>query len=143
MEDVNTYYVEINEIWKWAKLIGFNIKKKTEQCIEDKKNTKKKYLNQNEHHTILARTEHEISAEVWVKLYFESVKSSGVIHSVRTGKHAKFIMCNIRTMNICKEVHKDYFNDSTIYVNLDEKQFSVRCNRIPCNKKRWVWKPMI
>ncbi len=96
---------------------------------------KTKDLNQNEHHEILARTEHEISAEVWAKLYIESIKSSGVIHSVRTGKHAKYIMCNIQNMNICKEVHEDYFNDSTIYVNLDEKQFSVRCNRISCNKQ--------
>ncbi len=41
MQDVNTYYVEINEIWKWAKLIGLNIKKKTDQCVEDKKRYKK------------------------------------------------------------------------------------------------------
>ncbi len=104
---------------------------------------KKRYLNQNEHHKILARTEYEISAEVWAKLYLESIKSTGVVHSVRTGKHAMFIMCNIRNMNICKEVHEDYFDDSTIYVNLDEKQFFVCSNRISCNKKLWVWKPMI
>jgi hypothetical protein len=70
-------------------------------------------------------------------------KNQSSIHSVRTRKHAKFIICYIRNMNACRELHEDYFNDSTIYVNLDEKQFSLRCNRIPCNKKRWVWKPII
>jgi hypothetical protein len=81
----------------------------------------------------LARTEHEICAEVWTKSYLESIESPGVIHSVGTGKHAIFIMCNIRNMNTCKELQEDYFNHSTIYVNQDDKQFSVRCNRIPCN----------
>jgi len=104
---------------------------------------KRKYLNQNEHHKILARTKHEIFGEVWEKSYLEAIESSGIIHSVRTGKQSKFIMCNVRNMNIYKEAHDDYFNDSTIYLNLDEKQFSVRCNRISCNKIFWVWKPMI
>jgi hypothetical protein len=87
-------------------------------------------------HDISPHTEHEISAQIWTKSHIKSIKSPGVIHSIRTGKHAKFIMCNIRNMNTCKELHEDYFNDTTIYINLDEKQFSERCNRISCNKKR-------
>ncbi len=43
-------------------------------------------------------------------------------------------MCNIRNMNTCKKLHEDYFNDTTIYINLDEKQFSERCTRISCKK---------
>jgi hypothetical protein len=38
-------------------------------------------------------------------------------------------------MNVCKELHEDYFNDSTVYINFEEKQFAIRCNRIPCNRK--------
>jgi hypothetical protein len=131
----------MNEIWKWAKSVGFNVAKKREKCVEDKDHSKKKHFNQKED-KILANTEHEINGEVWTKSYLKSIGSAGVIHSIRTGKHAKFIMCNIRNMNICKELHEDYFNDSTVYTNLEEKQFSVRCNRIPCNKNPWVWQTM-
>jgi len=125
MEDANTYYVEINEIWKWGKLIGFNINNKTEQCVQDKINTKRKYLNRNEYHKILARTEHEITAELWMKFYLNSIESPCIIHSVHTGKHSKFIMCNIRNIDTCKELHEDYLNDSTVYVNLDEKKLFI------------------
>ena len=72
---------------------------------------------------VLTNTEHEISAETWTKSYLKSIGSSSVVHSIRTGKHLKFIMYNIRNMDICKELHEDYFNDSTIYINLDEKSF--------------------
>jgi hypothetical protein len=138
----NCYYVENSEVWKWVQLIGFNLKKKTREYDEDEQNTKKKHIDHNEH-KILAKSEPEVRAEVWTKLYLKSIKSSGVIHSIHTGKHVNFIMCNIRNMNMCKELHEDYFNDSTIYINLKEKQFSVRCNRIPCNKKAWVWQLMM
>jgi len=30
-------------------------------------------------------------------------------------------MFDIQNMNICKESHDDYFNDSTVYTNLKEK----------------------
>ena len=138
----NSYYVESNEIWKWVKYIGFSIKKERDHLIEDQQNLKKKRLNQSKH-KIIALYEHEIYAEVWTKSYLQSIGSSGRIHSINTGKHAKFIMCNIRNMNICTEPHEDYFNDSTVYLNLDEKYFSVRCNHNPCNKKSWVWQPMM
>ncbi len=132
----------MNEFWKWAKLIGFNVQQKRKQYVVDKEDIKKKSLGQNAQ-KILANTEYEICAEAWTKSYLKTIGSSGVIHSINTGKHAKFIMCNIRNMNTCKELHEDYFNDSTVYINLGERQFSIRCNRIPCNKKAWVWKPMI
>ena len=45
-------------------------------------------------------------------------------------------------MNICNAVHEDYFNDATVYMNLLEKQFSVRCNRPPCTRKPWKWQRM-
>jgi hypothetical protein len=133
----NSSYVQINEIWKWAEFIGFNKKKERDLCVEGKQNKKKKPLSQHEHQS-LSRTEHESSVEVWTKSYLKSIGSSGVIHSIKTGKHVGFIMCNIRDMNICRESHEDYFNDDTVYVNLKEKQFSVRCNHIPCNKRSWV-----
>ncbi|CAF1008747.1 unnamed protein product [Rotaria sordida] len=138
----NSHYVDVNGIWKWAKLIGIDMKKEREQSSEDKQDVQKKHLSLNEH-KILARSEHEIYAEVWTKTYLNSIGSSGVIHSIKTGKHARLIMCNIRNMNTCKELHEDYINDSTIYVNLKERLFSVRCNHIPCNKRPWVWQPLI
>jgi hypothetical protein len=84
---------------------------------------------------MLANTEYELSVEIWTKSYLKSIKSSSLIHSIHTGKHDKFIMCNIRNMNIRKELHENYFNNSTVYINFEEKQFSIHCNRIPCNKK--------
>ncbi len=90
---------------------------------------------------MLANTEYERSAESWTNSYLKSIKSSCLIHSIHTGKHDKFIMCNIRNMDICKQLHEDYFNDSTVYINLEEKQFSIRCNRIPCNKKSGYGNP--
>ena len=110
--------------------------------IEDQQNLKRKRSNQNKH-KIIALNEHEIYAEVWTNSYLQSIGSSGRIHSINKGKHAKFITCNIRNMNICTEPHEDYFNDSTVDLNFDEKYFSVRCNYNPCNKKSWVPQPMI
>jgi len=117
----------MNEIWKWAKSVGFNVAIKREKCVEDKDHSKKKRFNQKED-KIFANTEHDINAEVWTKSYLKSIGSAGVIHSICTCKHAKFITCNIRNMNICKELHEDYFNDSTVYTNLEKKQFSVPCH---------------
>ena len=91
---------------------------------------------------ILVDTEDQVYAEIWTKSYLQSIGSSGVIHSIRTGKHAKFIMCNIRDMNICKKFHEDYFYDSTIYMNLEEKQFSIRCNGTSCTRQPWLWQTM-
>jgi hypothetical protein len=139
---VDTYYIEINQIWKWAKTIGYNMTKKRKEFDKDEDDKRKNSFNSNEY-KMLANTEYELSAEIWTKSYLKSIKSSGLIHSIHTGKHDQFIMCNIRNMNICKELHEDYFNDSTVYVNFKEKQFSIRCNRIPFNKKNWVWKPMV
>ncbi len=116
--------------------------KKREKCLEDREDKRKKQLDKKEYR-ILANTQHEIYAEVSTKSYLKSIGSSGVIHSFHTGKHAKFIMCNVRNMNICKESHENYFYDSTVYINLEEKQFSIRCNGTPCNKRSWVWQPMI
>jgi hypothetical protein len=91
----------------------------------------------------LAHTERESQAEGWTKTYLKEIGSSAVIHSINTGKSGRLIMCNVRNMNMCKNVHEDYFNDSTFYINFEEKQFSLRCNRIPCNKKSWVWQSML
>ena len=57
-------------------------------------------------------------------------------------KHAKFIMCNIRDMNICKKFHEDYFDDSTIYMNLEENQFSICCDAISGTRQPWLWQTM-
>ena len=138
----NTCYIEVDQIWKWAESIGLHHLEIREKFIEDTGKKRIKLSNQEEHKT-LANTEHEVCAEIWTKSFLKSTGSSGVIHSIHTGKHPKFIMCNIRYMNACEESHKDYFNDSTIYINLEEKQFSIRTNRIPYNKKTWVWQPMI
>jgi hypothetical protein len=132
----DTYYIEINQIWKWAKSIGLNVTKRREQCVEDTNGKRTKQFDEKRP-KILADTDHKICAEIWTKLYLQSIGSSGVVHSVRTGKHPKFIMCNIRDMNICKKSHEDYFYDSTIYVNLEEKQFSVRCNGTSCTRQPW------
>ena len=135
------YYVEINEIWKWTKSIGFNVTKRKEQCVEDRNGNRKKELDEKRP-KILVDTEDQVYAEIWTKSYLQSIGSSGVIHSIRTGKHAKFIMCNIRDMNICKKFHGDYFYDSTIYMNLEEKQFSIRCNGTSCTRQPWLWQTM-
>lgn len=135
------YYIEINEIWKWTKSIGFNVTKRREQCVEDTNGKRKKEFDEKRPKT-LVHTEHQVYAEIWTKSYLQSIGSSGVIHSIRTGKHAKFIMCNIRDMNICKKYHKDYFYDSTIYMNLEENQFSIRCNGTSCTRQQWLWQIM-
>jgi hypothetical protein len=135
------YYIEVNQIWKWAKSIGLNVTKRREECAEDRNDKRKKQLNEKSS-TISTKTEHEIEGEIWTKLYLKSIGSSGVIHSIRTGKHAKFIMCNIRNMNICKKTHENYFYDSTVYMNLEEKQFSIRCNGTPCTRQPWLWQTM-
>ncbi len=69
--------------------------KKREKSLEDREDKRKKQLDKKEY-SILANTEHEIYADVWTKSYLKSIGSSGVIHSIHTGKHAKFIMCNVR-----------------------------------------------
>jgi hypothetical protein len=137
----NTHIVDIDKISNWTKSIGFNVTNKREHYLVNNNDRKRKCLDQKKY-KVLATTEYEICAKLWTKLYLKAIESSGIIHSVRTGKHAKFIMCNIRNMNICKTLHDDYFNDSTIYINLEEKQFSVRYNRSPCNKNSWLWQSM-
>ena len=136
------YYIEINEIWKWTKSIGFNVMKRREQCVEDAHGKRKKEFDEKQP-KILVETEHQVYAKIWTKSYLQSIGSSGVIHSIRTGKHAKFIMCNIRNMNICKKFHEDYFYDSTIYMNLEENQFSIRCNGTSCTRQPWLWQTML
>ena len=131
------YHVEINEIWKWTKSIGFNVTKRNEQCVEDRNGKRKKKLHEKRP-KILVDTEDQVYAEIWTKSYLQSIGSSGVIHSIRTGKQAKFIMCNIRGMNICKKFHEDYFYASTIYMNLEEKQFSIRCKETSCTRQPWL-----
>lgn len=138
---VDPYYIEINQIRQWAKSIGLNVKKRREQWVEDANGETKKWLGE-ERPKILANSDHEICAAIWTKTYLASIESSAVIHSIRTGKHAKFIMCNIRDMNFCQESHEDYFHDSTVYINLEEKQFSVRCNGTSCTREPWLWKNM-
>jgi hypothetical protein len=142
VEDTN-FYVQVGDIWKWANSIGVNMNKKTQKCIEyeHNKETKKTRASQSIQKS-LADSEDKMYVEAWTNSYLKSIGSSGRIHSINTGKHEKFIMCNIRNMDVCHDLHEDYFNDSTIYINLIEKLFSLRCNRIPCNKKSWVWKSM-
>ena len=139
-ENIN-HNIDNNKISNWAKSIGLNVTNKREYYLMNNDSKKRKYLNQKEY-KVLVNTEYEFCAEAWTKSYLKTIGSPEIIHSVRTGKHIKCIMCNIRNMNICKTLHDDYFNDSTIYINLDEEQFSVRCNRIPCNKNSWLWQPM-
>ena len=40
-----------------------------------------------------------------------------------TNNHTKFIMYNIRHMNICEILHDDYFNDSVSYIKLEKNKF--------------------
>lgn len=90
----------------------------------------------------LARTDRELQAEIWTRTYLQAIGSPGVIHSINTGRNGRLILCNVREMNTCNEVHEDYFNDTTVYMNLDEKQSSIRCNRPPCTRKPWKWQRM-
>ncbi len=107
---------------------------KTQQYVEGKEITKTKYDSNRTWYFTSYWTRNFCTNLDKIIYKIKSIKSPGVIHSIRTGKHAKFIMCNIRNMNTCKKLHEDYFNDTTIYINLDEKQFSERCNRISCKK---------
>jgi hypothetical protein len=59
---VDTYYVEINQIWKWAKSIGYNMTKKREECAKDEDDKRKKCFNPNEYN-MLTNTKYELSAE--------------------------------------------------------------------------------
>ena len=82
-------------------------------------------------------TQDQHYAKIWTKTYLSSIASNDVIHSINTGTNGRFIMCNIRNMSNCSAQHEDYFNDSTVYINIKQKEFTVRCNRVPCNKKPW------
>jgi sugar diacid utilization regulator len=67
----NKNYIDMNEFWKWAKLIGFNVKQKRKQYVVDKNDIKKKYLSQNKQ-KLLANTEYEICVEAWTKSYLKN-----------------------------------------------------------------------
>ena len=138
----NSYYISSDNFYEWLELVGFNIAKDRKRYIENEIDARKKPTTEDTKN-ILARTDRESKAEQWTRNYLKNIESTGIIHSINTGKHGKLILCNIRNMNVCKNSHEDYFNDSTIYINVEEKQFSIRCNRIPCKKKRWIWESMI
>lgn len=99
-------------------------------------------ITPDQHSPISTTTDRQIEAERWTRTFLQKMGSSGVIHSTNTGRNGRLIICNVRNMGNCQEIHEDYFNDSTVYMNLVEKQFSVRCNRIPCTRKPWKWEGM-
>jgi hypothetical protein len=137
-------YIEIEQILKWFYSIGFNKGKELKKHIDsEQKPIHNKYFVDQVVPKRSHYTENEKLAEIWTKEYLKSIGSLGVIKSIRTGRHDKFIMCNLRNMNECHDVHDDYFNDSTVYINFLRNEYSLRCNRVPCNKKPWVWKPMV
>jgi len=127
---------------KWEEtIVVTDLKRKIQDDNNDENNKKKSFIK-NESDLIIQNCERKNEAEYWLKSYLKKIGSTGVIHSINIGKTQRLILCNVRNLNICKVDHEDYFNDSTFYINLAEKLFPIRCNRIPCNKKPWIWEPM-
>lgn len=136
-----TIYINREILYEWMKLV--NLKK----CATRKRHidsvsqqNKRTYYQNTKNLNVLS--DEESYAEKWVREYLKSIDSPGRIHSINTGRNGRLILCNIRNMNTCKNVHEDYYNDSTIYMNIKEKQFSIRCNRMPCRNNRWIWNSM-
>jgi hypothetical protein len=106
---------------KWINSIGLNIKMNTEKCIDHqrKQNIKnlvviKLLINQQ----CISKTK-KLNGTC-TKGYLKSIGSFGIVHSIDTEKYARFIMCNIRIMNECHDMHEDYFKISNIYINFSD-----------------------
>lgn len=140
---VECFYVNAECLNRWQKLHVYQDRRIVLESSEFKY-TEKQLGNYTMKNNVSNNAEDtdKVYAKMWSQSYLYSIGSSGVIHSVKRGRNDKFIMCNIRNMNTCTAQHEDYFNDSTIYINIKEKEFSVRCNRKPCNKKAWIWHRM-
>ncbi|CAF5035062.1 unnamed protein product [Rotaria sp. Silwood1] len=137
----NCDYIDINDINKWLILAQIHMLENVVECIELEQDIRKYSIDMKKE-MFPNRSKDELYAEMWTKSYLNSIGSKGIIHSVNTGKNGRFIMCNIRNMDTCTVMHEDYFNDSTVYNNLKEKEYTLRCNRIPCNKNAWIWHSM-
>ncbi|CAF2819120.1 unnamed protein product [Rotaria sp. Silwood2] len=114
----NSYYIDIDDLYKWAKSVGFNVRKEKKQYIENQLNTNKKHITGYKK-GILARSDHELRAELWTKTYLKTIGSSGVIHSVNTGKYGKLVLL--------KEAQKPNKTFSTIAHQLDCDRRTVSC----------------
>ena len=128
-------------LYEWMKLVNLKKCSDTKRYVHTVlKNRKRSYRGNITDINVL--NDEESYVQKWVKEYLTNIESPGIIHSINTGRNGRLILCNIRNMNTCKNFHEDYYNDSTIYLNIKEKQFSIRCNRVPCKNKRWIWKDM-
>ena len=131
------FYIDHCSLNRWnnsnkisKNIINIKCTKLKHDVIQEPK-SKKNTINND------SMTQDQHYAKIWTKTYLSSIASNGVIHSINAGTNGRFIMCNIRNMSNCSARHEDYFNDSTVYINIKQKEFTVRCNRVPCNKKPW------
>ncbi|CAF4308867.1 unnamed protein product [Rotaria magnacalcarata] len=133
------FYIDHHSLRRWMKFDRNNTNINDVKCIE-LKDIENKNAPDIKKNTIMYNVKNgdELYAQTWTESYLTSIGSHGVVHSINTGKNGRFIMCNIRNMNTCTTEHTDYFNDSTVFINIKQKEFAVRCNRIPCNKKSWI-----
>ena len=134
-------YVNDEILYEWMKLLNLEKCGGTKRYIDTVAKEKKRRNDGKITNTYLPNDEQSY-VEKWVKEYLTTIESPGTIHSINMGRNGRLVLCNIRNMNTCKNSHEDYYNDSTIYVNVQEKQFSIRCNRIPCRNNGWTWKDM-
>ncbi|CAF1386922.1 unnamed protein product [Rotaria magnacalcarata] len=137
------FYIDHHSLRRWMKFDRNNTNINDVKCIE-LKDIENKNAPDIKKNTIMYNVKNgdELYAQTWTESYLTSIGSHGVVHSINTVKNGRFIMCNIRNMNTCTTEHTDYFNDSTVFINIKQKEFAVRCNRIPCNKKSWIWHSM-